>query len=257
MRAVRKFKSLLTRRRPYLLDSIFGKGARLVQPPLSMDRQASEDLHTHHKARSVDTHDRRPVEQALVREGVHRKLDSRVFEKEVPDREDGAVLKMPVKRKSGSQDHGGGGDEGKNSSNKREISAHPEAHRADGGPHPWEIGGQKDEHKGHAHDPLDEFYFLAVGPDGNSDKPPDPPIVSESPPAAEGDIYERAYHEEVERIRKSEGRDKMLYLTRRVEGKKEYQRDENMVGMDDARQEPSGLKKVLLRARRRHWGWAP
>ena len=50
-----------------------------------------------------------------------------------------------------------------------------------------------------------------------SDDPPDPPAVSESPPAAEVDIYERAYHEEVERIRRVDGREKVLYLTRRVE----------------------------------------
>ena len=55
-----------------------------------------------------------------------------------------------------------------------------------------------------------------MGPNA-SDDPPDPPAVSESPPAAEVDIYERAYHEEVERIRRVDGREKVLYLTRRVE----------------------------------------
>ncbi|KKK13374.1 hypothetical protein P175DRAFT_0445034 [Aspergillus ochraceoroseus IBT 24754] len=110
--------------------------------------------------------------------------------------------------------------------------------------------------RGHARDPLeDEFPFLFIGPstftgstppDGSSaagestlaelnnpisaeplgmDSTDDPgyPIVSESPGAAEFDIYETAYRKEIERIRArtlpQPGDQPKVYLTRRVEDK--------------------------------------
>lgn len=49
--------------------------------------------------------------------------------------------------------------------------------------------------------------------------PSGPGILSESPPATDIDIYETAYHEEVQRIRSDRSRRKggVIYLTRRVE----------------------------------------
>lgn len=109
--------------------------------------------------------------------------------------------------------------------------------------------------RGHARDPLEEEHpYLFIGPSsfsGHTEKHTDPPragiivpyletsetsnagnqefthddvpIVSESPGAAEIDIYETAYREEIERIRKRsltrEGSHPRVYLTRRVEGK--------------------------------------
>jgi [calcium/calmodulin-dependent protein kinase] kinase len=105
--------------------------------------------------------------------------------------------------------------------------------------------------RGHARDPLEEdFPFLFIGPstytgspaadtdDSNMDyifDEPDNmisaepseidscPIVSESPGAAEFDIYETAYRQEIERIRTRslprQGTTPKVYLTRRVEGK--------------------------------------
>ncbi|KAE8351690.1 kinase-like domain-containing protein [Aspergillus coremiiformis] len=105
--------------------------------------------------------------------------------------------------------------------------------------------------RGHARDPLEEeFPFLCIGPstytgspstdagDSNMDyifDEPDSmlsaepsetdahPVVSESPGAAEFDIYETAYRQEIERIRTRslprQGTTPKVYLTRRVEGK--------------------------------------
>ena len=109
--------------------------------------------------------------------------------------------------------------------------------------------------RGHARDPLEEeFPYLFIGPstysgfhpsetsDSNADTmseepdnilTPDPDtdlaadmstlIVSESPGAAEEDIYETAYRQEIERIRKRshtlQEAGPKVYLTRRVEGK--------------------------------------
>ncbi|KAE8382098.1 calcium/calmodulin dependent protein kinase [Aspergillus bertholletiae] len=107
--------------------------------------------------------------------------------------------------------------------------------------------------RGHARDPLEEeFPFLFIGPStytgssptntGDSEMDyifdePDSmlsaepseidscPVVSESPGAAEFDIYETAYRQEIERIRirslPRQGTTPKVYLTRRVDGKDE------------------------------------
>ena len=95
--------------------------------------------------------------------------------------------------------------------------------------------------RGHARNPLEEEQaYLFIGPSrftgrlddeemmNPDDEPgfandPDAMIVSESPGAIDIDIYERAYQEEIERIknrsRASEAPAPTIYLTRRVEGK--------------------------------------
>ncbi|RAL05619.1 putative calcium/calmodulin dependent protein kinase [Aspergillus ibericus CBS 121593] len=118
--------------------------------------------------------------------------------------------------------------------------------------------------RGHARDPLEEeFPFLYIGPStytGSSeetkgDLDADPifeepdtmisaepaemdvelsyPIVSESPGAAEFDIYETAYRQEIERIRTRtlprQGTIPKMYLTRRVEGRDDVKK---LVGQD-------------------------
>ena len=225
MKAVKKFKGLLAKRRPYLLNTILGRDTRIVQPPLSIVEASGKPKH--HKTRSVDTHDRRPIEQALAAEGIHRDVDPDLMDKAPPDRVDSAIVSGPPAKNTGSYNN----TDNVRSNPKRESRARPEAHRSDGGPRPWEIEEGQDSGKGHAHDPLGEYWFLEIGP-GDKDDPPDPPAVSESPPAAEINIYETAYHDEVERIRVKQGKEATLFLTRRVDDKKEYQEDENMVGID-------------------------
>ncbi|OJJ68742.1 hypothetical protein ASPBRDRAFT_133077 [Aspergillus brasiliensis CBS 101740] len=118
--------------------------------------------------------------------------------------------------------------------------------------------------RGHARDPLEEeFPFLHIGPstytgsshETNIDPDTDPifeepdtmisaepdemdidvshPIVSESPGAADFDIYETAYRQEIERIRTRtlprQGTIPKMYLTRRVEGRDDVKK---LVGQD-------------------------
>lgn len=204
MKAVKKFKNVIAHKRPPGMDGILGKDTRIVQPPLSMDRP--EKPKQYHKTRSVDTHDRRPIEQALVSEGVHRDVDFVSLEsddKAVPDREDTAVTYLPTtptKRSSNDDHHKSPSSP---TSPKRTLNAHPQDHRplhhAATAPTPIDHLG-----KGQAHDPLSDNLYLALGPGGNS-APPSPPAVSESPPAANTDIYETAYHMELERIRAKQG----------------------------------------------------
>lgn len=217
----------------------------MVQPPLSMSKPEKRPLF--HKTRSVDTHDRRPIEQALVSEGVHRDVDLDGYEKSLPDREDTAVAfspKTPTKRPS-EQDPEQSPSSPTN--NKRTLNAHPQAHRplmhAATAPMPVPHGG-----KGQAHDPLSDHLYLGLGPGGSS-RTPSPPCVSESPPAAETKIYETAYDMEIQRLRAANGRVATLFLTRRVERDEKYQRDELFMRGGDAPRAKSGFARVLEEAR--------
>ena len=258
MKAVKKFKNIIAHRRPPGIDGILGKDTRLVQPPLSMDTPQKPNLY--HRTRSEDTHDRRPLEQALVAEGVHRDVDFASLsstEKAVPDREDTAVAyspTTPTKRPSNDDHHKSPSSPTSPTSPtspKRSLNAHPQDHRplqhAATAPIPIDHLG-----KGQAHDPLTDHLYLALGPGGSS-APPSPPAVSESPPAADTDIYETAYHMELERIRAKQGKSATLYLTRRVEGREEYQNDEDLVKgaprASGGSKPMSGFAKILEQAR--------
>lgn len=70
VRAVKRFKQLLFRRRPELMEGILGSASRIVQPPLSM-RSTSR----FRKSKSQDSDDRRPLEGVLTTEGVHRNIE--------------------------------------------------------------------------------------------------------------------------------------------------------------------------------------
>lgn len=221
MKAVKKFKSLLPNRRPEIIEDILGEHAHIVRPPLSMLSPDASPIPR--RSRSMDSDDRRPIEQALATEGVHRDIDLKGFNDAIrpPPKSDqkDSQRQHPATHESVSPD----------------SHHHPDSpNRA--GPHPTRTStsSSSTHGKGHAHDPLSDHLFLAVGPGGNVDldnnqgtgngeddadppPPPDPPIVSESPPAADIDIYETAYHNEVERIRRMHGEDATMFLTRRVE----------------------------------------
>jgi len=85
------------------------------------------------------------------------------------------------------------------------------------------LGGQ-----GQARDPMDEeppWLGIGAGEDENQ-RSPDIEIVAESPTAAEFNIYDTAYQNVVERIRRAQGQDAKVYLTRRVDTKAEHKADE-------------------------------
>ena len=212
----------------------------MVQPPLSMSKPGKPPLF--HKTRSVDSHDRRPIEQALVAEGVHRDIELDGYEKSLPNREDAAIAYSP----QASIEHSPSSP----TNNKRTLNADPQSHRplmhAATAPMPVPHGG-----KGQAHDPLSDHLYLGLGPGGSS-RSPSPPCVSESPPAADTNIYETAYDMEIQRLR---GRAATLFLTRRVEENEEYMKDERFMVVRDngnsgiAPTAKSGFARVLEEAR--------
>jgi [calcium/calmodulin-dependent protein kinase] kinase len=199
MRAVKRFKRLISRKRPHLMDSFFGRESRIVTPPLSLPTRTQSDLSA---SRSVDAHDRRPLEQAITREGVHRTIP-------ISDE----LEKLPA-----------GMDR------ICKVSSHPDG---EGGPtviYPSKSQVARDirgaefpsdeSAKGHARDPLKDTLYLDIGvnpdaPDGHGDL--EHPILSESPSGVETSIYEQAYQDELDRVLKQRGRDASMYLNRRVE----------------------------------------
>ena len=251
MKAVKRFKNIISHKRPSGLQGILGKDTRMVQPPLSMARPEKPPLF--HKTRSVDSHDRRAVEQALVAEGVHRDIDVDSSAKSLPDRQDAAIAyspKTPIER---LPEHDSGQAPSSPTNNKRTLNAHPQDHRplthAATAPMPGPHGG-----KGHAHDPLSDHLYLGLGP-GDSSRTPSPPCVSESPPAADTNIYEKAYDMEIQRLRAANGRAATLFLTRRVEKNEEYQKDERFMiakgsaNLGEGSKAKSGFARVLEEAR--------
>lgn len=259
MKAVKRFKNSIAHKRPHGITGILGGDARIVQPPLSISHP--DKSFVHHKTRSVDSHDRRPIESALVAEGVHRDIHLSGFNQFQPGRDDIAVAYSPTSSPSTptkpKSQRSPGIDSTSPTSPRRDLHASPKDHRpqTSGSSQPWTIptpSRSKDHQgRGHAHDPLTDHLFLSIGPSGDTD-PPDPPAVSESPPAANINIYETAYHSEVQRIRDKRGKEATLYLTRRVDAKKEYREDRNMMGVDhDAPVGKSGFARILDLARKK------
>ena len=243
MKAVKKFKGLIDKKRPAALSGTLGKGIRTIHTAYGSDATSEPTLH---KSRSVDMHDRRMVETAVAAEGVHYDIDapeSKDSRWPAANRMDSAVTVIHVPSREDSQDqpHHKGKKAGSGDLPKR-----PELHSDSLG------------EKGHAHDPLDEVpLFLGIGSGGQDslDAPPQD-IVAESPTAAEFSIYDTAYQEEVERIRAAQGHKATVYLTRRVDSKREYKEDENMI--DAPKQSEiegmphEGFKGLLDRAREKH-----
>ena len=242
---MKKFKQTVANKRPSRMDGILGRDARLVQPPLSMDTNQKSAAH---KSRSVDTHDRRNLEQALVSEGVHRGIDVN-FEDSPPNRSDGAVTFSPTtpsKRKSSNQASSSDIDPSSPTSPRRALNAHPKEHRALPNAQTWPITKPDDHGKGHAHNPLEDHRFVGIGTGGDY-QPGDPPVVSESPPAAEISIYEKAYRDQIEQIRAQQGRSATLFLTRRVDKAPEFLKDQNLIRSQSDNNADSGPRSGIAK----------
>lgn len=216
MKAVNKFKGLIDKKRRTTFSGALGKGIRTIHTAYGTDGTSAPQLH---KSRSEDFHDRRIVETALTAEGLHHDIDSPETKKArqpMADRIDSAVTEIhhPNREESQEQHH----HKGKKATSD-ERPDRPELHSDSSG------------EKVHAHDPLDEMpLYLGIGAGGQEhlDAPPED-VVAESPAAADFNIYDTAYQEEAERIRATKGHTATVYLTRRVDSKKEYRADENMI----------------------------
>ncbi|KAH0539086.1 hypothetical protein GP486_008734 [Trichoglossum hirsutum] len=208
MKAVKQFKNLIFKKGPRLSDGILGGEIRIVHPPRSMSPPVGSSGQC--RSRSLDTGNRRSVEQALSSEDVHGDVNAFDFRRPLEHETDSAVV---ITHEEMADDFKMSGAEG---SLGRSVPSPSE--NAPGASHPVTSEKMRDLGKGQAHDPLDEDPpYLNVGPGGEDTHLRPSQAVSESPPATDANVYETAYREEVERIRQKQGRNATVYLTRRVE----------------------------------------
>ncbi|KAF1837882.1 Pkinase-domain-containing protein [Decorospora gaudefroyi] len=269
VRAVKRFKQLLFKRRPERIETILGSASRIVQPPLSM----RPTMMRHSK--SQDTHDRRPVEAALTTEGVHHQINIDDKDRKLPQNMDDMAYAKPGLRAEVV---------GKRPSTKVPVTSSPSAQTPPG------VSDAKVIHesmsfrltpspspmvptlpvsssapttplgKGHAHNPLEDTLFLNIGTgEDYLPEPEDGCVVSESPSNVDMNVYETAYEEEVQRIiaqrrdqyNANANRRPTLYLTRRVENVKSI-RDSDAIfdeGQDLRQNIKVSLKSFVTRTK--------
>ncbi|EZF84365.1 CAMKK/CAMKK-META protein kinase [Trichophyton rubrum MR1448] len=218
VKAVQKFKRLINDGSPLQMESILGEGeeSHFVQPPLLMGEEEEEEF-------SAVLHHRNMQEHVYPRRPAQPKRPSQANTDYSP-----SVSTPPLEICT---------------SPSPQLQSTP---RADT---PTRQTGSEGT-RGHARDPLEEeMPFLHIGPSNfgpeaefdqtKQDDPAlesggipiptrptlteSPMIVSESPPAADIDIYETAYKEIIERInsrsREAQSPTPKVYLNRRVEKK--------------------------------------
>jgi [calcium/calmodulin-dependent protein kinase] kinase len=194
MKAVGKFKRLLSKNRPPYFHGILGPST-FVQPPEEIGNAL-------YRPQSETLADRVPVEGNLATRGILREIvvpdDVKVTGRD-GDRDEVALSQSPTRYDA--------------SPTPTKLSIAAEG--------PAAISPRSETGKGQAHDPLEDTLFLSIGisSDAPAPEPGDAPMVSESPGAVEFNVYENAYEEEIRRIltEKSTGRKPTLYLTKRVE----------------------------------------
>lgn len=225
MKAVNKFKALITRRRPDLIEGVLGRASQFVQPPLSISK-------TRDDAKAF--FDRRVRGEIPQQPHASRSLHP-MNEHDNGLADDGQqvqYLAMSARDSSSSQRDNGTRQQESHAAKQTSSSAQEapdstddfaEDDITDDDTHP-KRQPSKHRHKGHAHDPLEDHLYLRIGvhaPETDigdeSDDNDNIFAVSESPPAAEVDIFPKAYQAEVDRIQREGGQDTVVYLTRRVE----------------------------------------
>ncbi|KAL4753803.1 hypothetical protein BDW72DRAFT_201265 [Aspergillus terricola var. indicus] len=265
MKAAKKFKSLLGPTRASTpIQSILGQEyeTHFVEPPTQMDPEESVSLPSatqFKKAQSLNTYNRRAWERDDVVRGYHPQRREALPHPPSDSNEAGSayssILNKPTRKDSGSirsvKIRDDPIDDLQSQSSQIPLS------RTSSTTTKRSVEGTR----GHARDPLEEDCpFLYIGPStftgsapidiNSTDTSPkglnsnvpvtggetdpaelDYPVVSESPGAADFDIYETAYRQEIERIRadtlpgkEGKGTVPMVYLTRRVDGKDELMR---------------------------------
>ena len=244
VKAVNKFKSLTAHKRPPVMDSILGDAseAHFSAPPHRIKRKELPLPYLARKSHSHEAFDRDPSEGLLVAEGLHRDVVPKDMDSPATSSDKfGTTLDIPTRSaKAYSEPPKPDFD----SDPEEAMDQFPVEH--DGPLDPEKLPPFRSRKKpsrttddigrrGHAHDPLEDHLYLFVGPStfagtaGGHDRrgsfmpdDDDVPIVSESPGAADVDIYETAYRDEVERIlakAKKEDKEPNVYLTRRVDEK--------------------------------------
>lgn len=218
------------------MSSILGETGegRFSQPPAQLNAGKRLQQGMEHRSQSLNTDDRQATETALVAEGVHRDLSSQFG----PDQFAQTIRRKPLPNASSKSSSGSDEDD----EDAVALTRLQTAFDRTAGPHqlpPFRSSiynaRTTDDlgRRGQAHDPLEDQLYLRIGPstfaghstqlDGDTFFPDDDVyMVSESPGAADVDIYETAYRDEIERIlarAEENNQEPQVYLTRRVDEK--------------------------------------
>ncbi|KAI9750760.1 MAG: hypothetical protein M4579_006317 [Chaenotheca gracillima] len=211
MKAAKKFKQLVSKKRPYLMDTALRQEPR-TESPKSIPELAEERPDRLSKSQSVDMHDRHLTERALVSEGIHRDINVGDLDGTLPSQTH-SVTSLSATSKEPIQE-------------ARSSSAPSVAL-------PGAFADEREQgHKGQAHNPDEDSPLLlnvGVGAENSDEDEYLRHIVSESPPATDINIYETAYKDEVQRIRDLQGRKATVYLTRRVDKVKGFMQQKGLV----------------------------
>jgi hypothetical protein len=235
VKAVNKFKALIGKDKSHGMTSILGDSndAHFSQPPAAMPKGDTAPLplksHSFNDLRQVET----TLKEAPTVEEMSKDVE-RLRVRPVPTLSvDDTTLTEGLSQ-----------DQTRNSSDENisrmETIAEIDHLEADQLPpfrslRPHAQTTDEAGRRGHAHDPLEDKLYLYIGPstfsglstagDNDSTFTPgddDMLVVSESPGAADVDIYETAYRDEIERIMaraKAEKKEPDVYLTRRVDAR--------------------------------------
>ncbi|KAK0843807.1 hypothetical protein LTR03_008466 [Friedmanniomyces endolithicus] len=198
MKAVKRFKEILHRKRPSSVQGLFGRSSRVVAPPgvINGSQLRSGRSQEREKATPQSSSDQQDSVANVdpENEGERQQRGAQVTEEGLKQHDVAAEDHEPEMSKDGKR-----------------TTHHENDHRTP---------RAEDHAKGHAHDPLTDTLFLDVGPgnayvfegeqggeeldDGGEgtemENPPPQHVISESPPEIATNIYELAYQEEIKRI---------------------------------------------------------
>jgi [calcium/calmodulin-dependent protein kinase] kinase len=198
LKAVNRFKILIAKKRPYLIDSLFGPGSQMsrdVQGMIDNRRSAGRVLHSIFSSQSSaggDEDGNSNNKDISSRSGVHSPES---------DHDKPETHKPPRRQESG----------------RGQAQDPTETHLF------FEIGVGPVELRREDGDSGRLGTFVEQ-----------PYVISESPPSAGYNIYSNAYNGEVRRIRRTKGQNTVLYLTRRVEGSGEISHAPIAEGYEDS-----------------------
>ncbi|KAK3710601.1 hypothetical protein LTR37_010228 [Vermiconidia calcicola] len=214
MKAVKRFKKIVNDKHGRVMEGILGRDSQMVAPPDSM------------RGQSAASHDRHPMDKALVTDGVHRSIDVDDNLEKLPQKMDGLAVEQTPEVEIGNTLERNLGETEAHFKQRLETLKHRPTGNQNADEHQTLHDRRTqslplEKHaKGHAHDPLEDTLFLDIGytsdlPEGYGGS--DYPVVSESPSAVDINIYELAYQAELEKILARRPTEPSIYMNRRVD----------------------------------------
>ena len=193
------------------------------------------------KSKSMNVDDREPVESKLAGHGTHRQIgDTEILDADpAPSSASHTHAINATSSILSGEDAQCASPHTTSTTNSSTCDSPCSDQSGSSTPSPSHSQSQKPSFdssgKGHARNPLLDHLFLDIGdgPSSSGTRPDGTKVVCESPAAAEENVYERAYKEEVEHILQTKGESATLFLTRRVEGKDEFEDMEGVVSWED------------------------